>query len=214
VTAGALLVAIFVLIERRVSRPLLPLGLILDRDRGASFLSIGISGIGSFAVFLFVTYCLENTLRYSPIKTGLAFLPFVALLVAGAVVSGGVLLRTGPRPLVPIGGLLAATAGMALLTGIGTASGYASSILPALLVMDFGSGMIFASAQNAATSGVRSDCRRRLRSRGAAQRPPDAPAGVVSLAPVRQRHRAANPADRRDHPDQRMTSAHGTDPPR
>ena len=50
-TAGALLVAIFVLIERRVS-PLLPLGVILDRDRGASFLSIGISGIGSFAVFL------------------------------------------------------------------------------------------------------------------------------------------------------------------
>jgi hypothetical protein len=64
VTAGApSLVAIFVLIERRVSRPLLPLGVILDRDRGASFLSIGISGIGSFAVFLFVTYCLENTLR-------------------------------------------------------------------------------------------------------------------------------------------------------
>jgi hypothetical protein len=202
-----------VLIERRVSRPLLPLGVILDRDRGASFLSIGISGIGSFAVFPFVTYCPENTLRYSPIKTGLAFLPFVALLVAGAVVSGGVLLRTGPRPLVPIGGLLAA-AGMALLTGIGTASGYASSILPALLVMDFGSGMIFASAQNAATSGVRSDCRRRLRSRGAAQRPPDAPAGVVSLAPVRQRHRAADPADCRDHPDRRRTSAHGTDPPR
>lgn len=155
VIAGAVLVAVFVLIERRASRPLLPLGVILDRDRGAAFLSIGISGIGSFAVFLFVTYYLEDTLRFSPIKTGLAFLPFVVLLVAGAIVSGAVLPRTGPRPLIPIGGLLAAT-GMVLLTGIGTASGYAAGILPALLVMGFGSGMIFASAQNAATSGVKS----------------------------------------------------------
>jgi EmrB/QacA subfamily drug resistance transporter len=155
VVAGAVLVVIFVLIERRASRPLLPLGVILDRDRGTAFLSIGISGIGSFAVFLFVTYYLEDTLKFSPIKTGLAFLPFVALLVAGAIVSGGVLPRTGPRPLVPIGGLLAAT-GMALLTGIGTTSSYAADVLPALLVMGFGSGMIFASAQNAATSGVKS----------------------------------------------------------
>jgi EmrB/QacA subfamily drug resistance transporter len=153
VIAGAALLVIFVLIERRASRPLLPLGVILDRDRGAAFLSIGISGIGSFAVFLFVTYYLEDTLRFSPIRTGLAFLPFVALLIAGAIVSGGLLPRTGPRPLVPLGGLLAAT-GMALLTGIGTASGYAAGILPALLVMGFGSGMIFASAQNAATSAV------------------------------------------------------------
>jgi EmrB/QacA subfamily drug resistance transporter len=155
VIAGSVLVVIFVLIERRASRPLLPLGVILDRDRGAAFLSIGISGIGSFAVFLFVTYYLEDTLRFSPIKTGLAFLPFVGLLVAGAIVSGGVLPRTGPRPLVPIGGLLAVI-GMALLTRIGAASGYAADILPALLVMGFGSGMIFASAQNAATSGVKS----------------------------------------------------------
>jgi EmrB/QacA subfamily drug resistance transporter len=155
VIAGAVLVAVFVLIERRANRPLLPLGVILERDRGAAFLSIGISGIGSFAVFLFVTYYLEDTLRFSPIKTGLAFLPFVALLVAGAIGSGGILPRTGPRPLVPIGGLLAAI-GMALLTRIGAASGYAADILPALLVMGFGSGMIFASAQNAATSGVRS----------------------------------------------------------
>jgi EmrB/QacA subfamily drug resistance transporter len=155
VISGAVLLVIFVMIERRASRPLLPLGVILDRDRGAAFLSIGISGIGSFAVFLFVTYYLEDTLRFSPIKTGLAFLPFVALLVAGAIVSGGVLPRTGPRPLVPIGGLLAVI-GMALLTRIGAASGYAADILPALLVMGFGSGMIFASAQNAATSGVKS----------------------------------------------------------
>lgn len=155
VVAGAVLVVVFVLIERRASHPLLPPGVILDRDRGTAYLSIGISGIGSFAVFLFVTYYLEDTLSLTPVQTGLAFLPFVGLLVAGAIVSGAVMPRTGPRPIVPAGCLLAAI-GMALLTGIGTASSYAGGVLPALLVLGFGSGLIFGSAQNAATSGVKS----------------------------------------------------------
>ena len=153
IIGGAALLFAFVLIERRTRRPLLPLRVILDRDRGAAYLSIGISGIGSFAVFLFLTYYLEDTLRFTPIETGVAFLPMVALLVAGAIVAGAVLPRTGPRPLVPPGALLAAI-GMALLTGIGPASSYAGGVLPALLVLGFGSGLIFGSAQNAATSGV------------------------------------------------------------
>jgi len=155
VTAGAVLVVVFAVIERRVRHPLLPLAVILDRDRGAAYLSIGISGTGSFAVFLFLTYYLEDTLKFTPVQTGVAFLPMVGLLVAGAITAGAVLPRTGPRPLVPAGCLLAA-AGMALLTGIGAASGYAASVLPALLVMGFGSGLVFGSAQNAATSGVSS----------------------------------------------------------
>jgi EmrB/QacA subfamily drug resistance transporter len=153
--AGVVLVVIFVLIERRAGRPLLPLGVILDRNRGTAYLSIGISGIGSFAVFLFLTYYLEETLKLTPIQTGLAFMPFVGLLVVGAIVAGAVLPRTGPRPLVPVG-CLAAAIGMALLTGIGPSSSYAGAVLPGLLVMGFGSGLIFGSAQNAATSGVRS----------------------------------------------------------
>ena len=106
-------------------------------------------------MFLFLTYYLEDTLSLTPVQTGLAFLPFVGLLVAGAIVSGAVMPRTGPRPIVPAGCLLAAI-GMALLTGIGTASSYAGGVLPALLVLGFGSGLIFGSAQNAATSGVKS----------------------------------------------------------
>ncbi|MET8629313.1 MFS transporter [Kitasatospora sp. NPDC004669] len=153
VIAGVVLVVVFVSIERRVRNPLLPLGVILDRDRGASFVSIGLSGVGAFAVFLFVTYYLAETLKFSPIQTGSAFLPMVGLLIVGAIVSGALLPRIGPRPLVPIGCLLSAI-GMALFTGLGTHSSYAGSVLPALLVLGLGMGLIFGSAQNAATSGV------------------------------------------------------------
>jgi len=156
VVAGAVLVAVFVLIERRVSHPLLPLPVILDRDRGAAYLSVGISGTGSFAVFLFLTYYLEETLRFTPFQTGVAFLPMVGLVMVGAVFSGSVLLpRTGPRPLVPAGCLLAAI-GMAMLTGIGAGSSYAGSVLPSLLIIGLGFGLIFGPVQNAATSGVQS----------------------------------------------------------
>jgi hypothetical protein len=87
-------------IERRASRPLLSLSVLLERNRGAAYLSIGISGIGSFPVFLFLTYYLEDTLRFSPVETGLAFLPMVGLLVvflAGAALAA-VLFRSGPLP--------------------------------------------------------------------------------------------------------------------
>ena len=154
VIAGAAFVVAFVLIERRASDPLLPLGVVLDRVRGTAYLSVGISGIGMFAVFLFLTYYLQETLGFTPIRTGAAFLPMIALVMVGAVFSGSVLLpRTGPRPLVPIGCLLAAI-GMAMLTGIAADSSYAGGVLPALLVTGLGFGFIFGPVQNAATSGV------------------------------------------------------------
>lgn len=152
VLAGSALIAAFVAIERRAAHPLLPLRVILDRTRGAAYLSLGICGTGMFAVFLFLTYYLANTLGFTPVQTGLAFLPMIASVMAGAIFSGAVLLpRTGPRPLVPAGCVLAAI-GIAMLTGLG--SGYAGGILPALLVTGIGFGLIFGPVQNAATSGV------------------------------------------------------------
>jgi EmrB/QacA subfamily drug resistance transporter len=152
VVAGGALIGAFVAIERRTAQPLLPLRVILDRTRGAAYLSLGICGTGMFAVFLFLTYHLANTLGFNPVQTGLAFLPMIAAVMAGAVFSGAVLLpRTGPRPLVPTGCVLAAI-GMAMLTGSG--GGYVTGILPALLVTGIGFGLIFGPVQNAATTGV------------------------------------------------------------
>ena len=157
VIAGVALIIIFVLVERCASHPLLPLGVLLDRTRGTAYLSVGITGIGSFAVFLFLTYYLVDTLKFTPIQSGIAFLPMVGSLIVGAVVSGAALMpRIGPRPLVPVGCLLGAS-GLALLTGIGTTSTYAGGVLPALLVLGFGLGFVFGPAQNAATSGVKSN---------------------------------------------------------
>lgn len=155
IIVGLLLLTIFVFIERRVEDPLLPLSVILDRNRGAAFLSVGISGIGSFAVFLFLTYYLQETLGFTPIQSGTGFLPMVGLLIVGAIVSGALMPRFGPRPLVPIGCALGAI-GMAMLTNIGTTSSYPGAVLPALIVMGLGLGMIFGPAQNAATSGITS----------------------------------------------------------
>ncbi|MGI3786515.1 MAG: MFS transporter [Janthinobacterium lividum] len=154
---GAALVVSFVVVERRSVHPLLPLGVLLDRTRGAAYLCVGITGIGSFAVFLFLTYYLVDTLGFTPIQSGTAFLPMVAMLVVGAVVSGAVLVpRFGPRPIVPFGCLLGA-GGMALLTGIGVRSTYTGTVLPALLALGLGLGLVFGPAQNAATSGTAID---------------------------------------------------------
>ena len=106
---GAVLLALFVLTEQRVAHPLLPLRIVLDRFRGGSYLAIGLSAIGLFGVFLFLTYYLEEVLRYSPVVTGLAFLPLIVALIASSTTSSGLLMpRVGPRILIPTGLLLAA----------------------------------------------------------------------------------------------------------
>jgi hypothetical protein len=71
---GVALLVGFVVIQRRGPHPLLPLRIVLDRNRGGSFLALGVSTTGIFGVFLFLTDCLQQSLRFSPVKTGLAFL--------------------------------------------------------------------------------------------------------------------------------------------
>ena len=79
--AAAILLVAFVLVERRVAHPLLPLRVVLDRDRGGSYLAMAIAGIGMFGVFLFLTYYLQTTLGFTPVETGLGFLPMMACLL-------------------------------------------------------------------------------------------------------------------------------------
>jgi EmrB/QacA subfamily drug resistance transporter len=151
--AGVVLLFAFVVIEARVGHPLLPLRIVRDRTRSASYLSMLITGAGLFAVFLFLTYYLQTTLGYSPIRTGLAFLPMIASLATTAQLVGRVLPRTGPRPIVPLGMVLAA-GGMLLFLRLGLHSGYAADVLPGLVVTGIGLGMIFAPSIQGAVSGV------------------------------------------------------------
>jgi predicted MFS family arabinose efflux permease len=152
--AGVALLAAFVAIQRRAEHPLLPLRVVLDRNRGGSYLAVGIVGAGMFGVFLFLTYYLQQTLGYSPVKTGLAFLPMIGALMATATTATTrVLPRTGPRPLLTLGMVLAAV-GMVLLAQLGVDSTYAAHVLPGLLVSGAGLGLVMAPAMSSATLGV------------------------------------------------------------
>lgn len=152
---GALLLAVFAVLQLRTRNPLLPLRVITDRNRGASFLSIGIAGAAMFAVFLFLTYYLQQGRGYSPILTGVAFLPMTAAVMASAMIATTKLrARFGPRPLVVIGMLLGA-GGMLYLTRLGVDSSYLTDILPTLVGMGIGLGLVMSSAMNSATLGVR-----------------------------------------------------------
>jgi hypothetical protein len=87
-----------------------------------------------------LTYYMQETLRYSPVTTGVAYLPMVAAIVISSTVSNAVLLpRVGPRPLVPTGMLLGALC-MLILTQLGVQSSYAGHVLPALLAIGLGLG--------------------------------------------------------------------------
>jgi EmrB/QacA subfamily drug resistance transporter len=152
--AAVVLLVSFVQLQRRVEHPLLPLRVIVDRNRAGSYLAMLIAGVGMFGVFLFLTYYLQRTLGFSPIKTGLAFLPMTGVVMISATVSTAALLpRFGPRRLVTIG-MAVSSLGMVLLTRIGVDSAYAADVLPSLLILGAGLGLIFAPAMNTATFGV------------------------------------------------------------
>jgi len=155
IVVSVLLLVSFVVLQQRVAHPLLPLRVVLDRRRGGAYLAIALAAIGMFAVFLFLTYYLQQTKGFSPLSSGFAFLPFVAgILTSSTVVVPRLLPRIGPRFIITTGQLFGA-AGLLYLWRLQADSGYLAHVLPALFVMGLGMGLIFASCFNTATSGTR-----------------------------------------------------------
>jgi EmrB/QacA subfamily drug resistance transporter len=151
---AAVLLTAFVALQRRGRHPLLPLSVIADRNRAASFLAIATGGAGIFGLMLFLTFYMQNTKGFTALETGLAFLPLSAsIILAATTVSTRLLARIGPRPLV-VGGMASAGLGMALLTRIGVDTGYATHVLPSLVLVGLGFGAIVASAFATAMLGV------------------------------------------------------------
>ena len=152
--AFVVLLVSFVLIEQRAAHPLLPLHIVWDRARGGAYASIALAGAGVFAVFLFLTYFMQETLNLSPLTTGLAFMPMTALIVLSSTTSQTRLLpRTGAKPLI-ICGMVLGLVSMLLLTRLTPSSSYAGGVLPSLLILGLGMGLIFAPAFGTATLGV------------------------------------------------------------
>jgi EmrB/QacA subfamily drug resistance transporter len=152
--AGVVLLAVFALWQGRAAHPLLPPRVVLDRNRGGAYASMLIVGAGLFGTFLFLTYYLQETLGYSPLVTGLAFLPFSVGSAAASNASTIVLMpRVGPKPLVA-SGMLAAAGAMVWLAQLGPHSGYAAGVLGPLILAAIGMGMVIAPAINTGTFGV------------------------------------------------------------
>ncbi|WP_345761213.1 MFS transporter [Diaminobutyricibacter sp. McL0608] len=152
--AAVVLLVGFVLWQLRAKHPLLPLAIVLNRNRGAAFISVLIAGAGMFGIFLFVTYYMQETLHYSPIQTGLGFLPMIGMLVVSAQLSTNLFLpRFGPKVMVPFGMTLGAI-GMLYLTHLDQHSTYAADILPPLLILGFAMGSIMPASIQTATLGV------------------------------------------------------------
>lgn len=150
--AIAMLVA-FVVVERRTQHPLLPLRVILDRNRGGSYLTSLLVGLALFGMFLFLTYYFQGTLHYTPLKSGFAFLPFSGGIIIGAGIVSQLLPKVGPRILMTTGTLMAAAA-MFWLTQIGVDTAWVTHVLPSEIVMSLGMAAVFIPLTSTALIGV------------------------------------------------------------
>jgi EmrB/QacA subfamily drug resistance transporter len=146
---AVVLLAAFVTIEIRAKHPLLPMRVILERNRGGSFLSTLMVGAGLLGMFLFLTYYFQGTLGYSALKAGFAFLPFSAGIIVAATASSKLLPRVGPRLLLAMG-LGAAILGMLWLSRITPHTSYAAHILPAEILLSLGMGLAFVPVSSTA----------------------------------------------------------------
>ncbi|WP_149179224.1 MFS transporter [Streptomyces sp. TRM49041] len=151
--AGTALLVVFLGWQVRASDPLLPPRILLDRNRGASFLAILVVGCGLMGVFLFLTYYLQLSLGYSALNTGLAFLPMIGAMGVAPIVAAGLVPKIGPRPVIPVG-MAVTAAGLVWLTTLDLGSGYVTGVLPPLVVVGAGLGGAMAPAINLAVYGV------------------------------------------------------------
>ncbi|TDE01297.1 MFS transporter [Jiangella asiatica] len=149
-----LLLGAFVLVEQRVKAPLLPLRVVVDRNRGGVYLSLGLAVIAMFGLFLFLTYYLQIVKGYSPIRSGVAFLPMVAGMIVGSTQIGTRLMTRVPARYIMTPGLLVGALGMLILTQMEVDSSYAGVLLPAQLLLGVGLGATFMPAMSLATYGV------------------------------------------------------------
>ncbi|MBB3327058.1 DHA2 family efflux MFS transporter permease subunit [Microlunatus antarcticus] len=151
---GAVLLVVFLVVEARVADPLLPPRVLADRNRGAAYLTAGLVSLALFSVFLFLTYYLQLLRGYTPLQTGLAFLPLpISIAITSVVIAPRTLPRLGAKALL-VGGPLVAAAGLLLLNTISLTSSYWLTIVPALLVLGLGLGHVFSAAPNIATSSL------------------------------------------------------------
>jgi len=151
--AALVLLAAFVANEARSADPLLPLSILRIKGLAAADTAQLIAIAGFFSMFFFLTLYMQNVLGWSQIETGLAYLPLCFGVGIAAGVASQLLSRTGTRPVIVVGSLIAA-GGVYWLSRIPVDGSYVADLLPGLLVTSLGLGAVFVAVTTAANAGV------------------------------------------------------------
>ena len=153
IALGLLLVAAFVLVEKRTRNPLLPLKLVLDRNRGGAYLTSALVGAGLIGAFFFLSLYFQQVLGYQPVHAGLASLPTTLGVLIAAGAASALAPRIGPKPLMVTGGVLAAAA-LFLMSLLDVDTGFWELPFPAQLLLGLGLGFTFVPLSNLALVGA------------------------------------------------------------
>ena len=150
---GLLLVAAFVVVELRTRNPLLPMRIVLDRNRGGAYLTSTLVGAGLIGAFFFLSLYFQLVLGYQPVEAGFASLPTTLGVFISAGLASTLVTRVGPKPLMVLGGLLAA-GGLFLLSFLGLDTGFWELPFPGQLLLGLGLGFTFVPLSNLALIGA------------------------------------------------------------
>jgi EmrB/QacA subfamily drug resistance transporter len=154
--AAAVLLVTFALIEWRSRHPLMPLRVLADRNRSGAYLTMLALATAMFGIFFFLTIFLQNVLGYSPVRAGLAALPFAAVIVVMSGIVSQLIARIGARPLMLAGAAITA-GGMYWFSHISVDTTYLSGLLGPMLVTSAGLGMLFVPLSLVALTRVRNE---------------------------------------------------------
>src|SRR5260370_2493171 len=154
IASSLALLALFVAWETRTANPLLPLHIVLDRNRGGAYLTVALTIAGMLGAFLFLTYYLQVVLRYTPLQAGIAFLPITLASQVGSWLLAARLMPRLPAPYLMAPGPLVAAAGMGVLTQLQADSSYLALVLPAELLLGIGTTCVMVPAFSIGTLGI------------------------------------------------------------
>ncbi|HET6876171.1 MAG TPA: DHA2 family efflux MFS transporter permease subunit [Jatrophihabitans sp.] len=152
--AAVILLGAFFLWETRAPDPMLPLRVVLDRNRGGAYLVMLIVGAGMFGMFYFVTFFVQQVIGFSPLRAGLAFLPVSAVIGVTSGLMTKLMPKYGPKPII-LAGTILLTVAMFWYARVNADSGYSNLFLPGMIVMAIGMGCIFVPLTTVAVSRVR-----------------------------------------------------------
>jgi predicted MFS family arabinose efflux permease len=151
---AAVLLACFIFWQSKGPNPLLPLRVLNNRNRAGAYLVIMLAVTGMFGTFIFLTYLLQGVDHYSPLKTGIAFLPLLAMNGLAATQIASRVMHRVPTRVLTVPGLLIGSLGVFLLTRLTPNAPYATHVLPSELLLGIGLGLAIVPCISTATNNA------------------------------------------------------------